>query len=183
MTLPRSQGSRRALSHVGGAVTKKGEPTLASALASAVAVPSSLEAEELARAHVHGFHSYPARMHPLTARRIVEAFSQPGDTVLDPFCGSGTVLVEARLLGRGAVGVDANPLAARLLSLKLSSWSAQQRAGLVEAARSIGRAADGRRRAKRSPTQRYTHLDLALFEPHVLLELDGIRAEIRGGAR
>ena len=41
-----------------------------------------------------------------------------GDTVVVPFCGSGTVLVEARLSGRRAIGVDANPLATELAGLK-----------------------------------------------------------------
>ena len=109
---------RRALSHVGGDVELWGDGEAADRLGAAIDVPTSAEAEELARAHVHGFHSYPARMHPLVARRLVEEFSAPGELVLDPFCGSGTVLVEAALAGRRAVGVDANPLAVRLAVLK-----------------------------------------------------------------
>jgi DNA modification methylase len=42
-------------------------------------------------------------------------FSKPGDTILDPFSGSGTVLLESILSGRQALGSDANPFA-RLLS-------------------------------------------------------------------
>ena len=38
------------------------------------------------RVHVHGFHTYPARMHPQTAARLVRALSGEGATVLDPFC-------------------------------------------------------------------------------------------------
>jgi DNA modification methylase len=167
---------RRSLSHVGGEARLAGDREAAARLAAAMDVPTSVEAEELARAHVHGFHSYPARMHPRTARGLIEAFSKPGDAVLDPFCGSGTVLVEARLAGRAAIGVDANPLAVRLARLKVTPMSEAQRARLVEAAREVQALADERRKAKAGPTKRYGPPDMAMFQPHVLLELDGLRA-------
>ncbi len=169
---------RRALTNVGGEATLEGDPGAAAQLAAAVSVPSSAEAEDLARAHVHGFHSYPARMHPLTARRLVEAFSRPGDAVLDPFCGSGTVLVEARLAGRAAVGVDANPLAVRLSRLKVSPTTPEQRAAWASAAREVAAFADARRGARAGATRRYDRADVELFAPHVLLEMDGLRAGI-----
>src|SRR5262249_48113475 len=60
----------------------------------------------------HRFHSYPARLHPHTARRALAALAlPPGARVLDPFCGSGTVLVEAVRAGLAASGLDASPLA------------------------------------------------------------------------
>jgi len=59
----------------------------------------------------HGFHSYPAMMIPQVARRLIENYSKPGDTVLDPFCGSGSVLVEAKVLGRNSWGIDLNRVA------------------------------------------------------------------------
>ena len=173
---PPREKERRALSHVGGEARREGDPQAAALLAAAVAVPPSAEAEELARAHVHGFHTYPARMHPLTARRLVDAFSQPGDVVLDPFCGSGTVLVEARLAGRAAVGVDANPLAVRLSRLKVEPATVARRERLVEAATRIAMFADERRQAKAGPTHRYPPADVSMFQPHVLLELDSVRA-------
>jgi DNA modification methylase len=139
-------------------------------------VPTSEEAEALARAHVHGFHSYPARMHPLTARRLVEAFSRKGERVLDPFAGSGTVLVEARLAGREAIGVDANPLAVRLAELKTRGLGEEPRARLVNAAKQVAAVADARRKARSGPTKRYGPKDMELFQPHVLFELDGLRA-------
>lgn len=169
---------RRALSHVGGKVDVRGDKALGTLLAGALDVPTSEVAEEAARAHVHGFHSYPARMHPLTAKRLIESFSQPGDIVLDPFCGSGTVLVEARLLGRRAFGVDANPLAVRLAERKLRVSSEQDLSALVEAARAVALHADERRKAKAGPTRRYGPADLEIFDRHVLLELDGVRAGI-----
>lgn len=167
--------ARRALTNVGGATRLEGDPADAAMLAHALDVASSSTAEEAARAHVHGFHSYPARMHPDTARRLIEALSRPGERVLDPFCGSGTVLVEARLAGRAAIGVDANPLAVRLARLKAQGSSAGERERLIAAAREVASAADERRKARAGPSHRYGPEDVALFEPHVLLELDGLR--------
>lgn len=172
---------KRSLSHVGGASRITGEPSAGALLAAAVDVPTSLTSEEalaFARGHVHGFHSYPARMHPLTARRLVEAFSAPGERVLDPFCGSGTVLVEARLAGREGVGVDANPLAVRLSRLKGRGTTAEERERLITAANEAAAFADARREAKSGATHRYGREDVELFQPHVLLEMDGLRAGI-----
>jgi DNA modification methylase len=45
-------------------------------------------------------------------------FSRPDDTVLDPFCGSGTVLLEAILARRNAIGCDTNPLATLIARVK-----------------------------------------------------------------
>ncbi len=59
----------------------------------------------------HGIHPYPAKMVPQIARALIAKFSQKGDIVLDPFCGSGGVLVESVIAGRNGVGVEINPLA------------------------------------------------------------------------
>lgn len=169
---------RRALVHVGGQVSFEGDRAFEDALTWALTVSSSIEAEDAARAHVHGFHSYPARMHPVTAGRLVQGLSREGDLVLDPFAGSGTVLVEARLCGREAWGVDANPLAVRLARLKAGGVGPRDREKLVAGAMAAAELADTRRKAKSGPTKRYGPEDLALFDTHVLLELDGLRAGI-----
>jgi len=49
--------------------------------------------------------NWPPRM----ARNLILRYSKPGETVLDQMCGSGTTLVECKLLGRNAIGVDINP--------------------------------------------------------------------------
>ncbi|HKY35128.1 MAG TPA: DNA methyltransferase [Polyangiaceae bacterium] len=124
---------------------------------------------------VHGFHSYPARMHPETAQRLIAAFSEPGQTVLDPFCGSGTVLVEARRAFRRGLGYDINPLSRELTWLKTLAPSDAWLVQLQAEALRVGSHADERRRRKAGATRRYSNTDRAQFAPHVLLELDGLR--------
>ncbi|MEM4973471.1 MAG: DNA methyltransferase [Candidatus Hadarchaeales archaeon] len=45
---------------------------------------------------------------PQMARNLILRYSKPGETVLDQMCGSGTTLIECKLLGRNAIGVDIN---------------------------------------------------------------------------
>ncbi len=131
--------------------------------------------ENATMAHVHGFHTYPARLHPETARRLVESFSPPAGRVLDPFCGSGTVLVEARQLARHAFGIDANPLAVELAQLKCRGSSPAFEAELLSATAEVVAHADTRRVQKAGPTRKYGTADRDVFDAHVLLELDGLR--------
>lgn len=134
--------------------------------------------DEPERADVHGFHVYPARMHPTTASRLVRAFADEGALVLDPFCGSGTVLVEAIAAGRRATGTDLNPLAVRLAKLKVREFSERDRELLLREAEKARALADTRRKAKAGATRRYPKEDAELFDPHVLLELDSLRAAL-----
>jgi hypothetical protein len=178
MNEPRER--RRSLTNVGGAIDRSGDPDASAALAHAIDVEPASAAREDApdRAHVHGFHAYPARAHPVTARRLVEAFAPARGTVLDPFCGSGTVLVEAMLAGRDAVGTDLNPLGVMLARAKTYPHQPPQTAALVAAAREVAAFADARRKKKAGATRRHPREDVALFAPHVLLELDSLRAGI-----
>ena len=66
----------------------------------------------------HGLHPYPARMIPQIAERLINRYSSPGSVVLDPFCGSGTVLVESCRNQRNTIGNDINPLAVLLAKVK-----------------------------------------------------------------
>jgi hypothetical protein len=170
---------RRSLTHVGGAVETEGDRPDADRLAHALAVAPSTDADDdPARGHVHGFHTYPARMHPDTADRLVTAFVPTGGTVLDPFCGSGTVLVEALIAGRRPLGTDLNPLAVRLAECKTRPRSADELTRLVGRARACAAHADAGRRARAGADRRFPPEDMALFEPHVLLELDALRSKI-----
>ena len=68
--------------------------------------------------HTHVLHSYPAMFIPHVARRLLLSYTQKGDTVCDIFCGSGTTLVESKLIGRHSYGIDLNPLAIFLAEVK-----------------------------------------------------------------
>lgn len=59
----------------------------------------------------HNHYRYPARFSPQFVRAAIEAFTSAGDTVLDPFVGGGTTLVEAMALNRDAIGIDISSLA------------------------------------------------------------------------
>lgn len=70
------------------------------------------------KTETHCFHTYPAMMIPQVARRLIKMFAQNGDSILDPFCGSGTVLVEAKIAGLPSYGIDINPLACLIARAK-----------------------------------------------------------------
>lgn len=125
-------------------------------------------------ADVHGFHSYPARLHPVTASRLIAAFSKPGERVLDPFCGSGTVLVEARALGRRAWGSDLNPLAVELSWLKTLGLTQRLAHQLTATAEHVADRAEERRLAKAAPLRLYSPAERERYPIHVLLELDSL---------
>ncbi len=73
---------------------------------------------ENTKTYTHGIHTYPAMFIPQVARRLLETYSKEGDTICDIFCGSGTALVESKVLGRNAYGIDLNPLAVFLAKAK-----------------------------------------------------------------
>lgn len=59
----------------------------------------------------HDIHPYPAKFIPQIPRNLITRLSMPGETVWDPFGGSGTTALESVLLGRQAISSDVNPLA------------------------------------------------------------------------
>lgn len=66
----------------------------------------------------HSMCSYQAKLKPSIAHFLVREFSAPGETVLDPFSGAGTIPLEACLQGRVGWGNDINPLANKLTASK-----------------------------------------------------------------
>lgn len=70
-------------------------------------------------------HWHPGRFVSQIPSTLIGLLSEPGDTVADPFCGSGTVLVEAQRLGRTSVGFDINPVSVLIARAKTLQQSAK----------------------------------------------------------
>jgi adenine-specific DNA methylase len=72
-------------------------------------------------AHRHSseylIHKCWARKPANVIREFITAYTQEGQIVLDPFCGSGVSVIEALRLGREALGIDVNPIAYTLTSV------------------------------------------------------------------
>ena len=64
---------------------------------------------------------YPTQKPVKLLERIIRASSNPGDTVFDPFCGSGTTLVAAKVLGRKYRGCDMSSKAIAIAKKRLSA--------------------------------------------------------------
>ncbi|MBI4618352.1 MAG: hypothetical protein HY720_32440 [Planctomycetes bacterium] len=134
------KGRRRSLTNVGGPVEARGEPGAAAALAECLSVgpPERLP-------FTHGFHAYPARMHPEIARRAIRAFGPGGGgRVFDPFVGSGTTAVEALRAGLPFTGLDISrvPLAVAWVRTRVLAPGACRRVE-IEGARIANRARGG----------------------------------------
>jgi len=65
---------------------------------------------------------YPTQKPETLLRRIVEASSNKGDIILDPFCGCGTTISVAQQLGREWIGIDVSPTACRMMSDRLNKF-------------------------------------------------------------
>ena len=64
-------------------------------------------------------HFHPGRFISQIPAALIGRLTKPGDLVLDPYCGSGTTLVEAQRLRRRSIGIDANPVSALISRAKL----------------------------------------------------------------
>ncbi len=68
----------------------------------------------------HGFHKYPGKFIPQIPNWAINKYLKKTKkaTVLDPFCGSGTTLVESNVLGYNAIGIDIDPLSVLISQVK-----------------------------------------------------------------
>ena len=66
----------------------------------------------------HYVFRFPAKFHPPVAHSLIRNFTAPGETLLDPFCGSGTLLLAAAVERRHSIGFDIDPLAAFVARIK-----------------------------------------------------------------
>ena len=165
---------RRGLTNVGGPIDPGGATEAAESLARVLEAAQGDDTDRL----THGFHAYPARMHGGLAAAAIDRFSKDAEHVLDPFCGSGTVLVEAMVAGRRSRGVDLNPIAVRVAGVKTERRSAVERdrfAAIVDAIAEASKARVDARAPAMAPLSEHERRD---FEVHVLKELAGLWDEI-----
>ncbi len=69
----------------------------------------------------HCYHDYPARMIPQIAEKLLVNFAPGAKLLFDPYCGTGTSLVEGMVKGIDVIGTDLNPLARLIAEAKTST--------------------------------------------------------------
>ncbi len=132
---------------------------------------------EFSRA-TQGFHAYPARLHPEAARILLEALS--GESLGDPFCGGGTLLVEGLIAGRRVYGSDLNPIATLVSTARTALLSSDQIEKLGKECRAIAETAK-----KSCAEKKPVHLHAAIlkykswYKPNCFDELSHLFAAIR----
>lgn len=75
---------------------------------------------------LHSLCSYPSKLKPGLAHFLIRAFTRPGDRVVDPFSGVGTIAFEACSQGRVGIGSDLSPFAATITAAKLEPPTASE---------------------------------------------------------
>ena len=128
----------------------------------------------------HGFHSWPAGLHPAIARTVLDGLlpSLPEGGVVDPFCGGGTVGLEAILHHRPFMGLDLNPLSALVAAERCRSRSVPAANAVRGAVERVVERSKERVRAKRPARADVPPEVASAYAPHVIVELAGLLAEI-----
>lgn len=169
---------KQPLSSVGGPTQTKGDLAFSVPLKEAMEAQEHMERDEW----THGFHSYPARMHPAVARVCLRHFAadrRDRGTVVDPFCGSGTVAIEAMVQGWRSLGSDLNPLAVRLARVKTQRRSDKERASFLKLAKAIAQASTERVQGRVNVRADLHPDEFRRYDVHVVKELAGLLEEIR----
>jgi len=191
---PKQRIERRSLSTVSapGRIGFDGDRGLGEELAQAL---GDARDRDVAESLTHPVHTYPARMHPATSRRLIALVMDglPKEAMLvDPFCGSGTTLVEARHANIRALGSDLSPLAVMIARAKTWTVSPSRRRTLKDTAHRIS----GETLAAGKSARRASHDPASLrkpkgfdpnsrdrrvapwFYPHVRRELEDIASRV-----
>ena len=147
--------------------------------------PPKLPNRRCLRYATHGLHEYRGKFFPQLVGALMNIAQLPRDAVvLDPMCGSGTALVEARLSGRRSYGLDMNPLSVFVADVKCRALSLRPAA--LHSACSTLQGTLNKPVLIDDPTRRFAELSESdqtylarWFAPQTLKELDCIEAAIR----
>lgn len=132
----KQKSARKSLSHVGGVGRFRGDEALRPLLERAV----DATADGSERAVTHGFHPWPGRLHPHTARELIRV--APPGVIADPFMGAGTVPLEALREGRAAYGNDLNPIGSEVAWVRSRRFSPGALQALVGRAKLVVKKAE-----------------------------------------
>lgn len=125
--------------------------------------------------YTHLLHPYPAKLLPQIPYLFLRSSLLSGNrshTIADPFCGSGTVLLEAALCGHRAIGADTNPLARLVSRVKTSPISDSS---IMEALHVVNEAVHAVIRVDPPPVVNLT----TWFQQDVITDLGKIRIALR----
>lgn len=143
-------------------------------------VPANLPNRRSLRYATHGIHEYRGKFFPQLVRALMNiAQLEENAVVVDPMCGSGTALVEARLSGRGSYGIDMNPLSVFITDVKCQVLELDPTI-LIEAYRKLDETVRAPLSCLREP-RRFASLSIhdqsyleRWFSQQAILELDNI---------
>lgn len=126
-----------------------------------------------AKSHeIESIHPYPAKFIADIPSSLLSCLPIPEETaILDPFCGSGTTLVEAQRLGIPSIGIDLNPIACLLSRVKTAPFPR----GFDTAAINVVTAARVNREPERWDIPNVDHW----FKPEVQDAIASLMTEIR----
>ena len=133
------------------------------------------------RYSAHGLHDYKGKFNPQVVRAILNILNVSEHArVLDPFCGSGTSLVECSHVGMNAIGVDINPMAVFIANAKLSSLQSspiQLRNNLIDL---VNRASSVKSLKTKEDPERAKYLE-RWFDSVILQQIEHLRIVIETG--
>ena len=133
------------------------------------------ENRQATRYSVHGLHEYKGKFNPQVARAVLNCLGlNRGSRILDPFCGSGTTLVECAHLNFHAVGCDLNPLAVFIAETKLEALRTPARDVRIACTRVLQKVRRSAPTLKLDRTLRISYMK-RWFSPSVLRLIEAIR--------
>lgn len=131
----------------------------------------------------HCFHRYPAMMIPQVAARLIEKQIITKTKVnrfhvLDPFCGSGTVLVESKIRGLESWGIDINPLAQLIAKVKTTPlYIVELQNSYNKLFKSLNKIFNNEKNIEKHSIPNFFNIDY-WFKPNVSRKLSAIKKEI-----